>query len=197
MTKDIACPSGLAPVDFGDHASIITDGQALVLFTLYVSIFWVSACCDLSDECTTTILHVGAQCGRTDSALDIYYNNSVKTRTLTNSTKESKTNSLCPESHNVPLPLEETNFQALTENMANLAQFLSEDVVREEYDKTITVADDFIIEEQVEATTPDVDTSMFSVKHEEDDTRIIVHCIRFSSSNVVFRALDTDILVYW
>ena len=84
----------------------------------------------------------------------------------------------------------------LAENKADLACFLSEEIVgHRQDDKTIVVAGEFSDEERVESTNPEVDTSKFETCHEEADTRIVLHCVQNPADSIVVQARDTDILV--
>jgi len=65
----------------------------------------------------------------------------------------------------------------------------------DQHDKTIVVAGGFTDEERVESNNPDVDTSVLEARHEEADTRIILHCVKSQDDSIVVQARDTDILV--
>jgi len=65
----------------------------------------------------------------------------------------------------------------------------------DQHDKTIVVAGGFTDEERVESNNPDVDTSVLEARHEEADTRIILHCVKSQADSIVVQARDTDILV--
>ena len=57
------------------------------------------------------------------------------------------------------------------------------------------MAGGFAQEDQVESSNPNIDATLFEAKHEEADTRIILHCIRSEARTIVVAARDTDILI--
>ncbi len=62
-------------------------------------------------------------------------------------------------------------------------------------DKIIVVAGGFSDEEMAESSKSDVDTTQLEARHEEADTRIILHCTEHHTDNVVVQSRDTDVLV--
>ena len=61
--------------------------------------------------------------------------------------------------------------------------------------KVIVVAGGFTSEETVESSSSDVDIVRFQAKHEEADTRIILHCIETYTDNIVFQSRNTDVIM--
>ena len=81
----------------------------------------------------------------------------------------------------MPLPSNWSNFIALSENKADLARFLS--LVQAPSSKVIVVAGGFASEEMVESSRSIVDTEPLEAKHEEADTRIVLHCVENHRQN--------------
>lgn len=99
------------------------------------------------------------------------------------------------EGRDLPLPTKWENFIAHKDNKADLARFLSQQlIVRAPDTKIIVAARGFSDEERGEASNTNLNTDSLEAKHEEADTRIILHCIRSKASKMV-SARDTDILV--
>ena len=99
-------------------------------------------------------------------------------------------------SRDVPLPAKWENFIAHEENKADLARFLSQQLIsRAPSKKIIIVAGGFKYEEKVEASNTNIDTDGLEAKHEEADTRAALHCIKSKSTSIVVSSRDTDILV--
>ncbi len=81
------------------------------------------------------------------------------------------------EHANVPLPSNWSNFISLSENKADLARFLSQQlIVQAPNSKVIVAAGGFSSEEMVESSRSDLDTEPLEAWHEEADTRIVLHC---------------------
>ena len=100
------------------------------------------------------------------------------------------------QSREVPLPPKRENFIALAENKANLANFLSHELILQAPNhKNIVVSGGFRGEDQVESSALDVKTDELEAKHEEADTELILHCVKSQASTVVIAARDTDVFV--
>ena len=100
------------------------------------------------------------------------------------------------ESKDVPLPAKWDNFLAHQENKADLARFLSQQLIlKAPNDKTVVAAGGFSNEERVETSDPRVDTELLEARHEEADTRIVLHCVNSHAASIVVSARDTDVLV--
>ena len=100
------------------------------------------------------------------------------------------------QNREVPLPPKWENFIALAENKADLANFLSRQLIlRAPENKIVVVSGGFKDEQQVESSAPGVNTDELEAKHEEADTRLILHCVKSQASSVVVAARDTDVLV--
>ena len=77
----------------------------------------------------------------------------------------------------MPLPSNWSNFIALSENKADLARFLSQQLIMQAPNsKVIVIAGGFTSEEMVESSCSDVDTVRLEAQHEEADTRMIPLC---------------------
>ena len=72
----------------------------------------------------------------------------------------------------MPLPSSWSNFIALSENKADLAQFLSQQlIVQAQHSKVIVAVGGFSVESIISLTEP------LEARHEEADTRIVLHCV--------------------
>ena len=101
------------------------------------------------------------------------------------------------ECRDVPLPTKWENFITHEENKADLASFLSQQLILSApANKCIVVAGGFSDEKQVEASDPTLDIGSLEAKHEEAYTKVILHCLKATNaSDIVVAARDTDILV--
>jgi hypothetical protein len=77
----------------------------------------------------------------------------------------------------VPLSADWNNFVSLPDNKADLARYLSGEIIKHpEHSKTIIVAAQ--VEVAVHYSNSDVDTSHLQARQEEACTRLIVHCVQ-------------------
>lgn len=98
-------------------------------------------------------------------------------------------------SRDLPLPEKWENFIA-HQDKVGLARFLSQQLIlKVPANKTIVAAGGFSDDERAEASDPTLDTDSLDAKHEETDTRIVLHCIRSSAATIVVSARDTDVLI--
>ena len=73
------------------------------------------------------------------------------------------------------LPSSWSNFIALSENKADLAHFLSQQlIVQAPHSKVIVAAGGFSNEEMVESSHSDINTEPLEARHEEADTKIVL-----------------------
>ena len=85
---------------------------------------------------------------------------------------------------------------ALSENKEDLASFFSQQLIAQALSsKIIVVAGGFSSEETVESSCSDVDTASLQARHEEADTRIVLHCIEINTDKLVVPSRNTDFLV--
>ena len=126
---------------------------------------------------------------------------SIKAGTWTKRTKKHQPVRRKTESRAVPLQANWSNFLALSENKADLANFLSEELIMQApSDQTVmVVAGGFDNEETVECNHPELDISDLRASHEEADTRIVLHAIHCANKsgavNILVSARDTDVLI--
>jgi len=77
-----------------------------------------------------------------------------------------------------------------------LARFLSQQlIVQAPSDKTEVAAAGFSNDERVESSDPSVDKQHLEEKHEEEDTRIILHCVESIAPRLVVAVRDIDVLI--
>ena len=79
LTGETPCPPMLAPAELGDNATIIIDGQALVI--AIGKPHGLSTFGDLADVFKNTVLQIGHLFDRIDVAFDRYYKASIKSGT--------------------------------------------------------------------------------------------------------------------
>lgn len=194
LTADVACPTSLAEEELGDSATLIIDGQALVKSIGKPQA--ASTFGDFTDIFVNIVLQSGAAFDRIDIVFDRYYKLSIKAQTRQRRTRGTRPIRRVIEGPNVPLPANWDNFMALPENKADLCRFLSEQLIAQApTTKTVVAAGGFDEEEKVESSNPNVDVMKLQARHEEADTRIIVHCVQNQSGNIVVQARDTDVLI--
>ena len=132
---------------------------------------------------------------RIDVTFDRYKEVSTKncTRSKRYTTKLIRT---VTESSDVPLPVDWNSFIGLWENKADLARYLSEQLMKlTPMGQTVVVAGGFVRETDVQYFSENVDVSELMANHEEADTRLVLHIIHSGTQTVVVYAKDTDILI--
>ena len=192
LTDGIDCPESIDL--YGKTACLIIDGQALV-----VSLGKPSSCSSfggLADTFIQAVLKMGKRYQRIDVVFDRYRQLSIKASTRLRRTKTSRPIRRVIESGLVPLPACWSNFLALPENKADLARFLSEELLRQApEDKEIVTAGGFINELLARSSKYYTDTLSLSADHEEADTRLALHAINATCNTVLVAARDTDVLI--
>eukprot|EP00795_Rhopilema_esculentum_P002441 gene2440-biopygen11452 len=139
---------------------------------------------------------MGKRYQRIDVVFDRYRQLSIKTSTRLRRKKTSRPVRRVKESGLVPLPKFWSNFLALPENKADLARFLSEELLRQATeDKEIVTAGGFINELLAQSSKYYTDTLSLSADHEEADTRLALHAINATCNTVVVAARDADVLI--
>jgi hypothetical protein len=151
---------------------------------------------EYADRFVAHILKAGREFDRIDVTFDQYRDTSIKAGTRDRRTKKSRPIRRLIEHKDVPLPNKWTDFLALPDNKRDLSIFLSNALIEAASDgKTLVVAGGFDVETTVKTNNPSLNTEMLCGKHEEADTRIILHCIHTDARIVVVLAHDTDVLV--
>ena len=194
LAADVQCPSAIEESSLGVDAMLIIDGQALVV--AIGKPHGASTFGDLADVFIQNVLHSGESFSRIDVLFDRYYDVSIKAGARKKRSQGSRPIRRLIENRDVPLPSRWDNFLAHPDNKADLARFLSQQLILSSpSNKIVVVAGGFSDEEMVESSTPVVQTEKLQAKHEEADTRVILHCVESQASTVVVAARDTDILV--
>lgn len=194
LTPDVPCPPALCSDELGDEATLIIDGQALIIAIGKPQ--GASTFGDLADTFIAGVLQSGASYHRVDVLFDRYYEVSIKSGTRKRHSHGSRPIRRRIESRDVPLPARWDNFLAHPDNKADLARFLSQQLLYQApQNKPLVVEGGLGNEEMVEASLATIETDRLEARHEEADTRVILHCIECKSSKVVVAARDTDILV--
>ena len=86
----------------------------------------------------------------------------------------------------MPLPNSFSNFLALQENKADLAQFLSEErLANAPHDKEVVVAGGFADDQEVESSCDTTNCIPLGVTHKEADICLVLHAIDINFDTVV------------
>jgi hypothetical protein len=194
LISNIPTPPSLDNSMLGTDATLIIDGQALVQSLGKPK--GLTTFGHLGDAFKTAALQGSALFKRIDIVFDRYYPSSIKAGKRKKRAQGTTPIRRVIEHRNVPLPSNWNNFIALSDNKADLARFLSEQlIILAPDDKIIVVAGGFNQEEMVASSDHDVDTKRLEAKHEEGDTRIILHCMEIDSDVIVVQARDTDVFI--
>ena len=96
----------------------------------------------------------------------------------------------------VPLPINWHNFVALAANKVDLARFLSQQLMQKAPDDNcIIVAGGCKDEKEVQCSDQTKERGCLRAKHEEADTRVVLHCLHAVTQTIVLSARDTDVFV--
>lgn len=192
LTAQITCAPSVAVEDLGPTATLIIDGQAVVCSIgkpQKAITFGV-----LADAFTSTVLQSGTAFKRIDVVFDRYYQTSIKSGTRTRHGQGIVAICQLIENRDVPLPPKWENFMAHPENKADVANFLSQQLIlKAPVDKCIVVSGGFTDEERVESSGPTVITENIRTLHEEADTRIVLHFMENQSSSIVVAAMRVEV----
>ena len=193
LLKETECPES---VTLRSPSSIIFDGQALVQSLGKPNNARTFG--DYADVFVRTVLYRGRHCSRIDVVFDRYRTMSIKAGTRTKRTKRQQPVRRKIESRDVS---HQANFLALAENKADLANFLSEELMRQApLDGTVMVVTcGFEEEDTVKCNQAELDIADLRALHEEADTRIVLHashCANKSGAvNIIVSARETDVLI--
>lgn len=191
MTAGTTCPANITPEG---TACLIIDGHALIQAIGRPA--GTKTFGDLADIFVRSVMQSGFPFGRIDVVFDRYYTTSIKASTRTKRSKSARPIRKVVEHGSVPLPINWDNFIALAENKADLAQFLSQQLIENAPDgKCIVVAGGFQDEEEVQCSDQTLELDSLRAKHEEADTRFILHCLHAGTQNIVVSARDTDVFI--
>jgi hypothetical protein len=197
LTREVPCPPSLDEADLGDNATLVVDGQALICAIGKPQ--QAATFGDLADVFIKSLHQAGRGFKRTDVLFDRYNQTSIKTETRRRRGKGSQpVRKSIDEGRNVPLPAKWENYISHPDNKADLAQFLSRQIIlHAPADQTIVAAGGFSDVTQVESSNPNTDVRPLEASHEEADTRIILHCVHseHEASSIVVSSRDTDVAV--
>ena len=121
---------------------------------------------------------------------------SIRANTKTSCVKEKRAIWRVIKDRGIPLPANCRRFLALEDNKADLARFLSEELITHApHNKTIVVSGGFPKEEEVQCSNPAADITALQSNNEEVDTRVILHAIHYHRlfDNIVVSARHTDV----
>ncbi|KAG1677175.1 putative protein in type-1 retrotransposable element R1DM [Nymphon striatum] len=189
MTKDIVCPP---QVVLDGSSCLVVDGQAAVVALGKPEN--VDNFGQFGDAFVKHISDAGQHFNRVDVTFDRYHDSAIKEGTRNKRSKTTRPIGRIIESRDVPVPHKWKNLLALPANKEDLAAFLSNELITNApAGKTLVVAGGFRDEEEVQTSNPNLDVKTLRARHEEADTRVILHCVH--ADTVVVAARDTGILV--
>ena len=194
LIGSIHCPES---VPCEGQSCLVIDGQALVR-----ALGRLAKCVtfgDYANEFVHSVTTMGSQFKRIDVTFDRYDDPSIKDGTRSVRAKGIKLIRRIIDSPNVPLPKDWDSFIGLGANKADLAKFLSHELIdNAPDDKVIIVSGGFQDKQEAKSNQDDIDLSYLRGNHEEADTRIILHSIhagRAGYNTIVVHCRDTDVLV--
>jgi len=127
LTSGIQCPPSIGAADLGKIATLIIDGQAMICSIGKPP--KADTFGDLADVFFGAVLQGGTLFKRIDVVFDRYYKKSIKERTRKRRGQGSVAMRRLIEGRKVPLPAKWDTFMAHNENKANLANFLSQQLM--------------------------------------------------------------------
>ena len=193
LTQDVATPD---QVTLTGTTCLVIDGQALVMLLGKPS--GITTFGEYADRFVNSVFSMGAKFERIDVTFDRYQQDSIKTGTRMKCTSGSRPIRRVIENQHVPLPDNWKSFLSLGANKANLAEFLSQQLMTNAVSispTTLVVAGGFAQITDVKSSDPEMDTSPLAANHEEADTRLVLHCVNTYAETVVVLVRDTDVLV--
>ena len=100
------------------------------------------------------------------------------------------------EDGSVPLPDNFSYFLSVSANKADLADFLSKQLIENITDgKTLVIAGGFQQEDEVWASDRTLNLDLLKANHVEADARLVLHCVHSDAACVVVSSNDTDVLI--
>ncbi|CAG9762464.1 unnamed protein product [Ceutorhynchus assimilis] len=149
---------------------------------------------DLAEVFLDRVVHLGRPYARVDILFDRYRPKSIKSGSRCRRTRRAAPVRRDITSAAIPLPKDWKNFLALGENKAELARFLSQEVVQHIFEAIeVVFSGGLIHEDDVRSTNTESDVSAFAATHEEADKRVLLYAVHSDVDNIVVMARDTDI----
>jgi len=201
VSKNIGVDTPAVLPTFSGHGCVIRDGHALIqslgkpkdcrTFADYGNVFYLSV-----------VRYFSPSVHRIEIVFDRYHSGSIKGSTRNKRAKgKKKPIRKIINCSDVPLPQVWAQFIDLDENKADLARFLSEDMMDKSQHfpmgQELITAGGFT-DELMERSSGNRDIPQLSANHEEADTRLILNSLQATNANfgriqVVYR--DTDVLL--
>ena len=196
LTDGICCPEEIDDID-PVSSCLIIDGQAMIVALGKPP--GAETFGDLADVFVRDVLKSGYKFHRIEVIFDRYREESIKSATRERRCKTARPIRRLVEDRTVKLPSNWSNFMALSENKADLAQLLSEELISNAPGyKEVIVAGGFEDGQEVKCSKATVDISCVTqlrCNHEEADTRLVLHALYSTNETVVVSSRDTDVLV--
>ena len=189
LTENIKCPESIT---LEGRSALLIDGFALV--AALGKPHEAKTFGDFADCYVNAVLRKSSKYQRVDVLFDRYRKHSIKATTRSRRSKGSA-RPVCRviEGREVPLPIKWQAFLALGENKSDLAQFLSDELVRQAPGNiTLVVSGGCADEEDVLCMDPALDVAILRSNHEEADTRFVLHAVNLNGivDNIVVSARD-------
>ncbi len=134
------------------------------------------------------------QLNRIDVVFDRYSEESIKTSTRTRRKKGAPIWRVII-SGDIPLPHDWSGFLSNSDNKADLAHFLSNEISNVTIPNNVLVVAGGFPDETKVFCNQDIDIHYFHAKQEEADTCMILHCVHAKSNAIVVHSRDTDVLL--
>jgi uncharacterized protein YdcH (DUF465 family) len=177
------------------HSTLIIDGQALVVAQGNIERKTCKTFGDFSTVFMNAVFRYGSPFERIDLVFDRYDQQSIKAGTRTKR-KRSMPIRRVIEHRDVPLPHDWGSFLSDPENKADLANFLSQEVIISAPEDKIVITGGGLTEaDAVLCNNQMIDLEQIKSTQEEADTRMVLHCGHTDSQSVVVWSRDTDVLL--
>ena len=157
-------------------SQIIIDGQAMVVSMGRPA--KAETFGDFGEIFAKNVMRFSGTYERIDVVFDRYKEDSVKHSARVRRTKTCHPIRRASENRDVPLPKNWLNFLALGENKADLAKFLSSEMIQRVPPNTeVVLGGGFEDDKEFWSTNQEDDLRLLQSSHEEADTRIVLHAI--------------------
>ena len=176
-----------------DSSTLVIDGQALVVALGKTQLSKTFG--DFAKTFSNVIYQYGQHFSRIDIVFDRYLELSIKDGTRVRRKRKMPIRRVI-ENKFVPLPHDWDSFLSDPKNKADLANFLSRELITlAPNEKCVVTGGGLLQVDDVLCNMPHIDLEDIRSTHEEADTRMILHCSHTDSSHIVVWSRDTDVLL--
>jgi len=198
LQEKITTLEKLPPTDLRTCA--IIDGQALVQALGKPA--GAQTFGDLADAFATSVFSFfDDTCSRVDVVFDRYEKDMIKNASRITRSKSSRPIRRKIESREVPLPVNWKNFIDLSENKADLENFLSTQLIamaKAKLRNREVITSGGFVDRTAAESSHGADVAVLQSSHDEADTRIILHAKHLATEGyerAIISSRDTDVLV--